>query len=71
MLELDRAGLIELPPVRCRSPNNVLNRRVPGVVAVAATPLRAPFAELQPLAFRQVRGIEHEQLIVALLTFFC
>ncbi len=67
MLELDRAGLIELPPVRCRPPNNVLNHRVSGAVAVDATPLRAPLAELQPLEFHQVRGTEHEKLFGALL----
>lgn len=67
MLELDRCGLIELLPVRCRPPNNVLKRRVPGAVAVDATPLRAPLAELQPLEFRQVRRTEHEKLFDALL----
>ena len=67
MLELDRAGLIELPPVRCRPPNNVLKRRVPGAVAMDSTPLRAPLTELQPLEFRQVRGTEHEKLFGALL----
>lgn len=67
MLELDRAGLIELPPVRCRPPNNVLNRRVSDSVAVDSTPLRAPLTELQPLEFRQVRGTEHEKLFGALL----
>ncbi len=46
MLELHRAGHIELPPVRCRPPNNVLKRRVPGAVAMDSTPLRAPLTEL-------------------------
>ena len=67
MLELERSGLIELPPVRCRPPNNVLKRRVSGSVAVDATPLRAPLCELQPLEFRQVRRTEHETLFGALL----
>ncbi len=67
MLELDRAGLIELPPVRCRPPNNVLQHREAGAVAVDTTALRAPLAELQPVAFCQVRGTEHEQLFGALL----
>ena len=67
MLELHRAGLIELPPVRCRPPNNVLQKRVPGAVAVDSTTLRAPLTELQPLAFRQVRRTEHEHLFGALL----
>lgn len=43
MLELDRAGLIELPPVRWRPPNNVLKHRDSGAVAVDTTPLRAPW----------------------------
>lgn len=67
MLELDRAGLIELPPVRCRPPNNVCNRRVPGTVVVDSTPLRTSLAELQPFEFRQVRRSEHETLFGALL----
>ena len=67
MLQLDRAGLIELPPVRCRPPNNVLKRSAPGAVAVDTTPLRAPLAALQPVAFRQVRRSEHEALFGALL----
>ena len=67
MLELDRAGLIELPPVRCRPPNNVLQHREAGAVAVDPTPLCAPLVELQPVEFRQVRGTEHEQLFGALL----
>ncbi len=67
MLELDRAGLIDLPPVRCRPPNNVLRHCDAGVVAVDTTPLRAPLAELQPVQFHQVRGSEHERLFSALL----
>jgi hypothetical protein len=67
MLELDRAGLIELPPVRCRPPNNALKHRDAGAVAVDTTPLRAPLAALQPVAFREVRGTEHEGLFRALL----
>ena len=38
-----------------------------GAVAVDTTPLRTPLAELQPVAFRQVRGTEHERLFGALL----
>ena len=67
MLQLDRAGLIELPPVRCRPPNNVLKRCSAGAVAVDTTPLRAPLAALQPVVFRQVRRTEHEALFGALL----
>ncbi len=67
MLELDRAGLIELAPVGWRAPNNVLKRGVPGAVPVEARPLRAPLVELQPIAFRQVRRTEQEKVFGALL----
>jgi hypothetical protein len=67
MLELHRAGLIELPPVRCRPPNNVLQHRASGALAVDSTPLCAPLSELQPLAFRPVRRTEHEPLFGTLL----
>jgi hypothetical protein len=67
MLELERAGLIELPPVRCRPPNNVLARRPPGAVEIDATPLRAPLAALRPLELRQVRATAQERLFDALL----
>jgi hypothetical protein len=67
MLELHRGGHIELPPVRCQPPNNVVVRRRPGALALDARPLRAALAELQPLAIRQVRGTSEEQLFGALL----
>lgn len=67
MLALHRAGHIVLPPVRCRPPNNVVARRRPGALAVDARPLRAPLAELKPLAIRQVRGTPEEELFGALL----
>jgi len=67
MLELHRAGHIELPAVRCRPPNNVVARRRPGALAVEAKPLRVTLAELKPLAIRQVRGTPEERLFGALL----
>jgi len=67
MLELHRAGHIELPPVRCRVPNNVIRRSRPAAIAVDSKPLRTRLAELQPLAIRQVRGTSEEKLFNALL----
>jgi hypothetical protein len=67
MLELHRAGHIELPPVRCTPPNNVVARRRPKAVDVDSRPLRARLTELQPLAFQQVRGTPQERLFGALL----
>ena len=67
MLALHRAGHIELPPVCCTPPNNVVTRRRPQAVCVDSRPLRARLAELQPLAFQQVRGTSEERLFGALL----
>ncbi len=67
MLELHRAGHIELPPVRCRPPNNVAARHRPKAVAVDSTPLRTTLAALQPLTIRQVRATKEEPLFGALV----
>ena len=55
MLELHRAGLIELPPVRWVNPNPLAERRKPAPVEIDAAPLRVPLSEIRPLEFRQVR----------------
>jgi len=67
MLQLDRAGLIELPPVRQRPRNNVVARRAPPAVSVDQTPLRAALSEIRPLRFQQVRRTGQERLFDALL----
>ena len=67
MLALHRGGHIELPPVRFRPPNNVVERRQPPVMAVDASPLRGRLAELQPLVIQQVRQSAHEPLFHALI----
>jgi hypothetical protein len=60
MLALERAGLIELPPVR-RTPRNPLARRArPAPVEVDSTPLRTSLSELGPITFRQVRRTAEE-----------
>ena len=61
MLELDRAGHIQLPPVRYRPPNNVVQHRVPAVMRGAAQPLRKRLEEVRAeLTFHQVRGTDDE-----------
>ncbi len=67
MLELDRAGLIELPAVRATPPNNVVERRRVARVPVDSTPIRCPLSEIQPLEFRQVRRTGEERLFASLL----
>lgn len=68
MLELDRAGHIELPPVRSRPPNNVVKHRPPAVIQEVARPLHKRLEEVRPqLQFRQVRGTDDEVLFNALM----
>jgi len=67
MLELHRAGLIELPPVRRRPPNPLARRRAPAVVEVEAQPLQASLGEIGPLELRQVRRSGEEGLFNSLL----
>jgi hypothetical protein len=67
MLELDRSGLIELPPVRCRPPNNVVERRAPPSAEVDTTAIRSPLRDLRPLEFLQVRRSAEEKLFGALV----
>lgn len=71
MLELDRAGHIELPPVR-RALDNPLARRgaerpKPAPWLVDTTRLSTTLAELRPLEFRQVRRTGEEGLFNHLL----
>jgi len=60
MLELHRAGLIQLPPVRKRPPNNVVARRRPQRVLVDRTPLSTSLRAIRPLEIVQVRRTREE-----------
>lgn len=67
MLELHRAGHIELPPVAYVR-NNPLARRVkPAPVAIDDTPLRVSLAELGKVELRQVRRTPDEALFNGLM----
>jgi len=68
MLELHRAGAIELPPVRFRPPNNAVRRRRPRVAGVDETPLAVSFPALGPVAIHQVRRTPEEELFDGLLS---
>jgi hypothetical protein len=67
MLELHRAGLIELPPVRWVCPNPFLSRTRPGPVSIDRTPLEGSLAEVRPLEFRQVRRTSAEPVFNGLI----
>jgi len=71
MLELHRAGHIELPPVRWVNPNPLARRgaerRKPIPTLVDSTPLSVSLSVLRPLQFRQVRRTWEEPLFNSLL----
>ncbi len=70
MLELHRAGHIELPPVRVVAINNVVARRKPQRVLVDRTPLCARLKELLPLEIVQVRRRPEEAVFDGLIEEF-
>jgi len=49
MLALDRAGLIELPPIRRRPPNPLAKRQRPADAAIETTRIAAELCAVQPL----------------------
>lgn len=67
MLELHRAGLIELPAVRRRMPNPLAARTPPAPVEVDTTPVRASLSALRPLEFRRVRRTREEPVFNGLI----
>jgi hypothetical protein len=67
MLQLHRAGLIELPPQRFRPPNNVIARAAPTGVAVDKSQVRRTLRELEPVEIRSVRRTADEPLFKALI----
>jgi hypothetical protein len=71
MLELHRAGHIELPPVRWVNPNPLARcgpeRGKPVPMLVDTSPLCAALADIRPLEFRQVRCTWEEPLCNSLL----
>ena len=67
MLELHRAGYIQLPRVRYVPPNPLVQRSQPVPSVIDRTPLEASLAEIRPLEFRQVRRSGEEPLFNSLL----
>jgi hypothetical protein len=67
MLELHRAGHIELPKQRWVPPNPLAQRPRPTVTTIDTTPLRGALGVIRPLAFCQVRRTPDEPLFNSLL----
>ena len=67
MLQLDRMGQIELPPVRVRIVNPFLNRKKPPRIEIDQTPIEGKLSDIVPLEFRQVRRTDAEALFNSLI----
>src|SRR5207248_6054770 len=62
LLQLHRAGEIELPPVKRVVRNRIAERARPARVRMEECPLRGSLGDLQPLEFVQVRRSPEEAL---------
>jgi hypothetical protein len=67
MLELHRAGHIELPPVRFRPNNPLTRRRRPEPVLIDTSPIRGSLSSLGTLELRQVRRTGEETIVDSLI----
>lgn len=67
MLELDRAGLINLPPRKRTILNPLANRRKPSKIQIDQTPFKTTVKEITPLEIRQVRRTQSEKLFNSLI----
>jgi hypothetical protein len=67
LLALDRAGEIQLPPVRRRVRNRLAERARPEPVIPDKRPVRGPLASVTPLEFAAVRRTSEEPLFNSLL----
>ncbi len=67
MLELHRAGHIELPAKRFTPHNPLAQRKKPLPVEIDRSPIRMKLGTLGPLAIRQVRRTSEERLLNSLI----
>jgi hypothetical protein len=67
LLQLHRAGAIELPAVRRRPPNPLLLRCRPEPVVPDNRPVRGPLREILPLEIEPVQQSQQEPLFNSLL----
>jgi hypothetical protein len=67
LLMLDRAGEIELPPVRFTPRNPLARRERPQPVLLDETPMTGPLRQMGPLRFQPVRRTAEEPLFNSLM----
>jgi hypothetical protein len=67
MLQLARAGEIELPPIRIRIVNPLVHCKKPSRVEIDQTPIEGKLSDIGPIEFRQVRRTDSEALFNSLI----
>src|SRR5260370_34422632 len=67
LLRLDRAGEIQLPPVKRKVRNRLAERERPEPVIADNRPVRGPLASITPLEYVQVRRTPEEALFNSLM----
>jgi hypothetical protein len=67
LLMLDRAGQIQLPPIRYRPNNPLAQRQKPAPILIDTTPIQSALKPLQPLEIQQVRRSGDEALFNSLI----
>lgn len=67
LLMLHRAGQIELPAVRFRPPNPLVQRERPQPVLIDMTPLTGALSDIRPVLLQQVRKTADEPLFNGLI----
>jgi hypothetical protein len=67
MLELHRAGYIQLPAKRCTPNNPLVHRRKPEPIRIDQDPLSTVLKQVRPLRFCQVRKTGKEKLFNSLI----
>lgn len=67
MLQLARAGHIELPPVRLKMQNPLAHRKKPLWVEIDQTPIEGKLSDIGPIEFSQVRRTDAEAMFNSLI----
>jgi hypothetical protein len=67
LLMLHRAGAIELPPIRFKTPNPFLQRAAPAPMLIDMSPITGTLRELRPIDLQQVRRTADEPLFNSLM----
>jgi hypothetical protein len=70
MLQLHRAGWIELPEKKFSPNNPLVDRKTPPRIAIDQSPLSASLKDVRPLTFRQVRRSGAEKLFNSLIACY-